>query len=142
MSWTKKEEESKELSPARLKTLRNFGFIMTGALGIIGGLLFWKGKDTSFIFLGVASLFLAAALAAPKVLAPIERAWLKFGEKISVVMTFVLVTLIFYLVVTPIGVIMRLCGKDLLGTKLDPEMKSYWVPVEVDGPSSRPFLPY
>jgi len=61
---------------------------------------------------------------------------------LQTVMTALILTLTFFLVMTPIGLLVRLTGKDLLGLKGDPEIESYWVPVEHDGPASRPDKPY
>lgn len=124
------------------KELRKFGFVMTVPLAIIGGFFFWKGKPAAPYFLILAAFFLISGLFFPSILKPIEKIWMKIAELISAVMTRVILFLTFYLVITPVGLILKLMGKDLLEIKFDPDKESYWVPVEKDGPCSRPEKPY
>jgi hypothetical protein len=124
------------------RELRKFGLVMTGAFSVLGGLLVWRGRSAGPYVLSLAGFFLIAGLLFPRLLGPIERAWMAFGRRMSVVMTFVVLTLSFYLVITPFGLLLRLLGKELLDLKFNSGLKSYWVPVEPDGPSSRPDRPY
>jgi hypothetical protein len=64
------------------------------------------------------------------------------SRALSVVMTYVILTLMFFLVITPIGLALRLVRKDLLQMRLDRKKVSYWVAVDTDGPCSRPDKPY
>jgi len=57
-------------------------------------------------------------------------------------MTRVILSLTFYLVLTPMGLIMKIFGRDPLNRRFDESAKSYWVPVDPDGPTSRPDKPY
>ena len=124
------------------KELRKFGFVMTIPLALIGGFLFWKEKATAPYLLVLAAFFLISGLLFPSILRPIEKIWMKIAELISAVMTRVILALTFYLVITPMGLILRLIGKDLLEIKFDQKKDSYWVPVEEEGPCSRPDKPY
>ena len=124
------------------KELRKFGIVMSVPLAIIGGILFWKGKPSGGYFLALAAFFLICGLLLPGILVPIERAWMKFAEIISAVMTRVILILTFYLVITPVGLLLRLMGKDLLQMKFEQDRGSYWEKVEEDGPCSRPDKPY
>jgi len=122
--------------------LRKFGFVMAVAFSLLGALLWWRGRSAAPYVLGLAVLFLVPALVRPRVLGPIERVWMAFANVLSTVMTTVILTLTFYLVITPMGVLMRLVGKDLLGLRLDGTGASYWIPTEPDGPGSRPTKPF
>lgn len=124
------------------KELRKFGIVMTIPLGIIGGVLFWKGNSAGNYFLILATFFLISGLLLPGILGPIERIWMKFAEIISGVMTRVILILTLYLVIAPMGLLLRLIGKDLLKMKFEPDRTSYWEPVEKDGPCSRADKPY
>lgn len=124
------------------KELRKFGFVMIVPLAIIGGFLLWKATPAAPYLLILAAFFLISSLLLPSILRPIERIWMKIAELISAVMTRAILVLTFYLVITPMGLILRLIGKDLLDMKFDSNRKSYWVPVEDDGPCSRPDKPY
>ena len=95
------------------RELRKFGLVMAAPLTLIGGVLLWRGRTTGMILLGLAGLFLLLAGVAPRALAPVERYWMAFAEKLGAVMTRVILTLTFYLVITPIGLLLRLMGGTL-----------------------------
>jgi hypothetical protein len=122
--------------------LRKFGLVMAVAFGIFGALFVWREKAWGPYTLYVAAAFLVLGLVAPKVLGPIEKGWMALARVLQVVMTTLILTLTFFLVLTPMGFLLRLSGKDLLGMKGDPEIKTYWVPVDPTGPASRPDKPY
>lgn len=124
------------------KELRKFGFVMAVPLALIGGYLWWKGRGAYPYVLGVSGFFLLSGLLVPRLLGPIEWAWMKFAEVLGAVMTRVILTVAFFVVITPFGLLLRLLGKDLLGLRLDRGAPSYWVSVEADGPCSRPDKPY
>jgi len=124
------------------RELRKFGLVMAVAFGIFGALFVWREKPWGIYTLYVAAAFLVLGLVAPKLLGPIEKAWMALARVLQTVMTAIILTLMFFLVMTPIGLFIRLTGKDLLGMKGDPEIESYWVPVEHDGPATRPDKPY
>lgn len=86
--------------------------------------------------LGLALAFLAVALAVPRWLAPLNRLWMKFGELLHRIVSPVILGIMFFGVITPVGVLLRLAGKDLLRTKFDREADSYWIPREPPGPES------
>ena len=122
--------------------LQKFGLVMTIPLAIIGGVLLWRGKPTAPYFLVAASLFLISGLFFPNFLKPIERIWMRFAEFMSAIMTRIILTLTFYLIITPFGLVLKIVGKDILKKNIDKSSPSYWVPVEKDGPCTRPEKPY
>ncbi len=124
------------------RELRKFGVVMAAPLTILGGLALWRGRPWGPWALGLAGLFLLLALLLPRALAPIEKGWMAFAKVLGVVMTYVILTLTYYLVITPVGLALRALGKDLLGLKPAPDGGSFWAPVDPDGPCGRPFRPY
>lgn len=128
--------------PKTKKELRSFGFVMAGAFTIIGGIVWWNdGWATPYLF-GIAGFFLVTGLLLPQILRPLEWAWMKLALVLSFVMTRVILTLAFFLMIVPFGLVMRAFGKDLLSLKIDKSKASYWVPVEPDGPGTRFTKPY
>lgn len=123
-------------------TLRTFGLVMAVALGVLGGLLLWKARPAGPYLLAAATVFAALALTLPRVLAPVERVWMAFARVLSTVMTYVVLTLTWVLLVTPIALGMRLAGKDFLALRRRRGQSTWWVPVEPDGPCSRPDKPF
>jgi hypothetical protein len=115
---------------------------MAAAFAILGSVLLWRSRPAAPYLLSLAIVFLLPALAWPRVLGPVERIWMTFAEAIGVVMTTVILTVAFVVVFTPMGILLRLLGKDPLGLQPDPTAQSYWTPVEADGPSTRPDKPF
>ena len=128
--------------PKSVPELRKFGFVMTGAFAVLGAIAAWRGRPAAPYLFALAVIFLLPALTWPRLLAPVERAWMKLAEAIGSVMTVVILTLAFLIVFTPMGIILRLLGKDLLGLKPDRTLQTYWTPVEADGPATRPDKPF
>jgi hypothetical protein len=126
----------------RRRVLRRFGLVMAAALAVLAALLLWRQRPAGPYLLAAAAAFALAAAAAPRALDPLERAWMRLAEALSVVMTFVVLTLAFFLVVTPLGVARRLVRRDPLGVRFDRSATTYWVPVAPDGPGSRHDRPY
>ncbi|NIA30317.1 MAG: hypothetical protein GWP06_10445 [Actinobacteria bacterium] len=124
------------------KDLRKFGIVMTVAFGILSTLLYFKGRPAAPFLAGIALFFLVFGLLLPFVLAPIHKVWMKFAEILSWIMNRVVLTLAFFIIITPIGLVMRLLGKDLLNKKFDPNLPTYWQSVELDGPYTRPDKPF
>ena len=124
------------------RELRKFGITIAIAFAIFGGLFLFRGKPAGFYLLAIAGFFFVFGLIWPRVLAPVEWVWMKFAHALGYVMTRVLLTLTFYLFITPMGLVMRLFGKDLLNLKFVKDSKSYWVPVDPEGPTSRVNKPY
>ena len=81
-----------------------------------------------------AIIFLILGLINSKVLTPLNELWFKFGLLLGKVVSPLIMGIIFFLVVTPIGLIMRIIGKDLLNLKFN-NKKSYWI--EKTGPKSK-----
>ncbi|HEX7070115.1 MAG TPA: SxtJ family membrane protein [Rhodothermales bacterium] len=124
------------------KKLRRFGLTVGIAFAVLGGIVLWRGGAAAPYLLGAGGILVVAGLLFPRVLAPVEWAWMKLALVLSYVMTRVILTLAFYLAITPTGFILRLLGKDLLSMKIDRSAQSYWVPVDPNGSQNRPDKPY
>jgi len=106
--------------------LRKFGVTMSIILIMIAGFLFWKEKESFQIFLTVGVVLCVLGLAIPVVLKPIYWGWMIFATILGWIMTRVILSLLFYVMITPIGLISRLFGKQFLELKWDKSQKSYW----------------
>ena len=82
----------------------------------------------------ISAIFLILGLLDSKILAPLNKIWFKFGILLGKIVSPLIMGIIFFLVVTPIGLIMRLLGKDVLNLKYN-KNKSYWI--EKNGPKSK-----
>jgi hypothetical protein len=122
--------------------LRRFGLAFGGGLTVLGSLLLWRGKVPAPWVLAVAGLVLASALLAPRLLRPLEWLLARLFRLLTVTLTYVALTVVFFVVLTPIGLVRRLLGKDGLGLRPDPDRLTYWIDVPPDGPASRPDKPF
>lgn len=95
--------------------------------------LLW-GKPLRIGVLGVSISFLALALIRPSLLAPLNRLWLKFGALLHSITSPIILGIMFFLVILPIGLLMRLLGKDFLRLRFDNNTPSYWIKREPPGP--------
>ncbi len=139
----KKTVSEKKIEEKTVEELKKFGFTMAAVFIVIAGLQFYRGRNTAFlIFTALTAAFMLPAIVQPTILRPIEKGWMKFGEVMGNITTPIIVTLTFFIVVTPIGILCRVFGKDMLGLKIDRNCKSYWIPTKPDGPASRPTMPY
>lgn len=110
------------------RELRKFGLTVGIALGVFGGLFLWRGREYYDILFYIAGAFILVGLTVPIVLYPIQKVWMTLAVILGWVMTRVILCILFYAVVTPIGLISRLCGKGFLDLKFDKNAPSYWVP--------------
>jgi hypothetical protein len=85
--------------------------------------------------LAVAVVFLVPALVRPHVLGPLNRLWLRLGLLLQRLVTPVVMALLFYGTVTPIALVLRLLGKDLLRLRVDRGAASYWLERRPPGPA-------
>ena len=119
------------------KELRRFAIIMAIAFGLIGGLLLWREKGHYYWFLILSGTFLLFGLVMPGLLKPVYKTWMTLAGVMGWFMTRIILIVLFYLVVTPIGLLMRLSGKDFLELKLDrSSSESYWIPREGPRPET------
>ena len=108
--------------------LKKFGLLI-GAILFLGSLyLLWKQQHNYAVagfILGV--VFAALAFVGPVVLKPLQRAWMAMAVVMGFVMSRIIVAVIFYGMVTPIGLAGRLAGKKFLDLKMDRAAQSYWI---------------
>lgn len=124
------------------KELRKFGLTIGVAFGVLSAFLWWRERPSFLLFSGISAALIFAALLVPRVLGPVESIWMKVAHVMGAIMTRVLLTLTYFLMITPIGFLMRLFGKDPLQIRPAPTRPSFWVEVPDDGPCSRPEKPY
>jgi len=105
---------------------RKFGITVGVVLMVIAGFLFWRGKETFEILLISGSLLFVLGIAIPAVLKPIYWVWMILATLLGWVMTRVILGLLFYVVITPIGLLSRLFGNQFLELEWDKSKDSYW----------------
>ena len=108
------------------KDLQNFGFTAGIILLVISGFLFWKEKEAFQIFVAIGITLFFTTIAIPVVLKPVYWVWMIFAIILGWFMTRVILSLLFYVVITSIGLILRLLGKQFLELRWDKSKESYW----------------
>ena len=118
-------EEIKNIKSEK-SDIRNFGITLGIILLLISGFLFWKEKESYQIFSGIGITLSLIAIAIPSVLKPVYWMWMIFGIILGWFMTRVILSLLFYIILTPIGLTLRLFGKQFLELRWDKSKESYW----------------
>lgn len=108
------------------RELRNFGLLMGAIFSVIAGIMVWQEKSYYALLLGPGFFFLGAGVFFPACLKPIYIPWMGLANILGWIMTRVILSLLFYLIVTPIGLIARVSGKQFLDLAMDKSNDSYW----------------
>lgn len=120
-------EEIKNIKSGK-SDFRKFGITMGIVLILFGGLFLWHDKDYYIYLFIIAAAFIILGLAVPFVLKPIHKVWMTISIILGWIMTRVILSILFYLVVTPTSWLARLFGKQFLDLKIDKNARSYWIP--------------
>ena len=113
---------------------RSFGIVFFVVFLIIAIYPLTYNGDVRLWSVIISIIFLVLGILNSKILTPLNKLWFKFGIFLGKIITPLIMGIIFFLVVTPIGLIMRILGKDVLNLKYD-KNQSYWI--EKHGPKSK-----
>lgn len=119
------------------RDLRKFGLLVGGVFALLAVWSAWRGKPAFPYCLSAAVPLLVLGLVWPRALKWVYIPWMTLGFVVGLVVSTILLTIFFYLVVSPIGLLARAMGKDFLSRTLDPQAKSYWVQRVRRGPKQR-----
>ena len=114
---------------------RSFGLVFAAVFTIIGLWPLFSSSGVRWWSLAIALVFAGVAFARPSLLAPLNRLWTKFGLLLNRIVSPLVMGLLFFVVITPIALIMRVAREDLLNLKFDPKAKSYWIERKPPGPA-------
>ena len=117
-------EELNSIKSSR-KDLKNFGVTIGFILLMIGAFLFVREKDSFIYFFSIGLIFIGLGIITPTVLKPAYKIWMLFAVIIGWVMTRIILSVLFYLIISTIGIFARLFGKDFLNLK-SKNNESYW----------------
>ena len=106
--------------PARLTPAegRRFGLTVGAAFAVLGGIALWRERETAALILGVvaAALLLGGAVA-PALMIPVQTMWMRMATTLSRFTAPVFMGLVFFVIITPVGVVLRLLGRDPLSPR-------------------------
>ena len=127
-------ENLRQAKPADGSSNRGFGFVMAGALAIIGALPLIGGNWPIWWLYPPAAAFLATALVKPDLLAPLNALWTRFGLLLHRIVNPIMLGIMFFGVVVPTGLLMRLFRRDPLRLRFDRDAATYWIKRTPPGP--------
>ena len=106
---------------------RSFGLLFFIVFLILG---LWPLKNSgnlNYYLVGVSGVFLVLGLINSKLLSPLNKVWVKFGEILGSIIAPIIMAFVYFIFLTPISLIVRIFGKDLLGIKFNKKLDSYWI---------------
>ena len=113
---------------------RSFGFVFAVVFIVIAAWPLLSGGGVRWWSAAIAGAFALVAVAMPTLLAVPNQLWMKFGLLLGKIVSPIALGILFYGAFSPLGVVMRLFGKDPLRLKLDAQAQSYWIAREPPGP--------
>lgn len=119
-----------------LPSNRSFGFVFVVFFSLIGWYFWWTHGNWYLLFFGGAAVTGLITLINASWLTPFNRAWMKLGEILHRIVNPIILGIVFYGVITPMGIVMRLAGRDAMHRKYKPQLRSYWISRDPPGPAS------
>ena len=106
---------------------KSFGLLFFVVFLIIGLWPLKNGESLNFYFIIASVIFLILGLLNSKLLSPLNKSWIKLGEILGIIIAPIVMALVYFVILTPISIIVRVFGKDLLGLKFLKEKETYWI---------------
>lgn len=119
----------------RRSSERSFGVVMASAFAVVALGPLFRGHSIRIWALAVFGAFLASALVVPVVLRPLNWAWYHLGLLLNAIVSPIVLGLLYYTIFTPLGLFLKLVGKDVLNARPDPRTATYWLVRRPPGPS-------
>ncbi|MFN2623606.1 MAG: SxtJ family membrane protein [Chthoniobacterales bacterium] len=125
MSWINSEYQKQDRSPP---ALRRFGFTLGFVAILLGAVFIWRHRAAGWPFISIGGIFLLTVAFAPSTLKWVHKPWTTLSLILGWIVSRILLTVIFFLVLTPIGLLQRICGKRVIETTFRTKASSYWQP--------------
>ena len=106
---------------------KSFGLLFFVVFLIIGLWPLKNGESLNYYFIIASIVFLILGLLNSKLLSPLNKSWIKLGEILGNIIAPIVMALVYFVILTPISIIVRVFGKDLLGLKFLKEKETYWI---------------
>jgi len=127
-------EDFSRVHDVRASSNRNFGWVFTAVFLVIALWPLVSGHPPRWLALIFAALFLLITRFAPALLALPKRLWLRFSMLLSRILNPIVLAFLFYVVVTPLGALMRMFGQDSMRLRGGGRGESYWIKRDPPGP--------
>ena len=106
---------------------RSFGLLFFIVFLIIGLWPLKNGENINIYFIIASAFFLILGLINSKLLSPLNKSWIKFGEILGIIIAPAVMALVYFVILTPVSLIVRAFGKDLLGLRFLKDKDTYWI---------------
>ena len=114
-------------SKIKISSNRSFGLVFFIVFLIVALWPLKYEEDIRLWSLALSIIFFILGILNSKLLTPLNKLWFKFGILLGSIVSPIVMGIVFFLVVTPIGIIMRFLGKDLLKTNKEKNASTYWM---------------
>ena len=114
-------------SKIKISSNRNFGLVFFVVFLIVALWPLKHDEDIRLWSLGLSIIFFILGIFNSRLLTPLNRLWFKFGIFLGTIVSPIIMGVVYFLVVTPTGVLMRFLGKDLLSTRKTKNIPTYWI---------------
>ena len=106
---------------------KSFGLLFFVVFLILGLWPLKNGESLNFYFITASVVFLILGLLNSKFLSPLNKSWIKLGEILGFIIAPIVMALVYFVILTPVSIIVRVFGKDLLGLKFLKKKDTYWI---------------
>ena len=108
-------------------TNKSFGILFFIFFLIFGLWPLKNGENLNYYFIIFSGIFLLLGLLNSKLLSPLNKIWIKFGEILGIIIAPIIMALVYFAILTPVSLVIRVFGKDLLGLKFTNKQQTYWI---------------
>ena len=116
--------------PTDVVTLRKFGLMVGGVFAALGAFLLWRDFSWPIVLVWIGVPLMVLGAVVPKLLRPIYIGWMSMALVLGAIVTRILLTIFFFVVITPVGLFFKLIGRDALHRKFDQDAATYWIDKE------------
>ena len=106
---------------------KSFGILFFIVFLIFGVWPLKNGENLNYYFIIFSGIFLLLGLLNSKLLSPLNKIWIKFGEILGIIIAPIIMALVYFVILTPVSLVVRVFGKDLLGLKFTNKQQTYWI---------------
>ena len=106
---------------------RSFGILFFIVFLILGLYPTLKGNSPNIYLISISIPFIILGIINSKILTPLSNAWIKLGEILGIIIAPIVMAIIYFFILTPISLVVRIFGKDLLSIKFNKQVNTYWI---------------
>ena len=106
---------------------KSFGLLFFVVFLVFGLWPLKNGESINLYLISSSLIFLFLGLMNSRILSPLNNIWVKFGKILGMIIAPIVMALVYFVILTPIGLTMRIFGKDLLGLKFKKKQDTYWI---------------